>query len=570
MDRRFGLAKGFDLYDSPFALHRHRQKDPGDIKRLGRDVMDAATHWLERNDRDPFFLFLHFYDLHTPYNVPAAYRERFRGLSGYDSELAYVDDALGAFWKFLEQRQLLSKALVVLTSDHGESLGDHGETTHGYFIYQSTVWVPLIFRWPDSGKKDVAIRVDDPASLIDVAPTILQFLGIARPPQFQGRSLTFQPRNKKEVTSGIYSETLYGYNHFGVAPLRAMRMGRHKYIEAPRPELYDLVADPGETRNLYEDGHSIAVSLRERLLSIHSQPSGGSTRPAEVAGPEELALLRSLGYLNSSGTTTDPSGLRPDPKDRLEEYETYGRALVLASSGRIGESNTLLEGLLHKNPEFLDARMSLGLNKQRQGLHDQAVRDFQLVLRENPSNSIGRLNLAVSYFELRQWADAIREAEAALRIAPHYTRADELLGTIYTRNKEYARAESHFNHILLAAPDDFVAHHNLGVLATMQKRWTEAERHLSTALKLEPANAEVHNSAGSLYLYTGDFTKAAKAFGEAVRLAPKFAWARYNLGLVLDKQGKRGEAAVQFREALAIDPKLQAARQALARIGESN
>src|SRR5207247_2395121 len=141
LDRRFGLNQGFDFYDSPFDLHRRRGIDPGDVKRLGEEVVRAANHWLEENSGQPFFLFLHLYDLHTPYDLPAALRKRFPG-PGYEAELAYVDEVLGGFWSALAQQRLLEKALVVFTSDHGESLGDHGESTHGYFIYQSTLRVP--------------------------------------------------------------------------------------------------------------------------------------------------------------------------------------------------------------------------------------------------------------------------------------------------------------------------------------------------------------------------------------------------------------------------------------------
>jgi choline-sulfatase len=297
MDRRFGLDQGFDTYDSPFALHRHEGRDPGDIKRFGREVVDAAAQWLEQNDRNPFFLFLHLYDLHTPYELSATHRNRFRSLSGYDAELAYVDEVVGAFWTFLEKRRLLDRALVILTSDHGESLGDHGESTHGYFVYQSTLWVPLVFRWPASTQRFPA-HVGTPGSLIDVAPTILEFLSIPVPKQFQGRSLLSRlPGTAEDPSAGVYSESLYGYHHFGVSSLRALRVGCHKYIEGPKPELYDLAADPGETRNLHEEQKAVALSLRERLLSIYSQSSHQQPRSKGTARPEELEVLRSLGYL---------------------------------------------------------------------------------------------------------------------------------------------------------------------------------------------------------------------------------------------------------------------------------
>lgn len=172
LDRRFGLNQGFDEYNSTFDLHREGESDSGDVKRLGAEVVADSLHWLDANSSRPFFLFLHLYDLHTPYNLPASFRASYG--SGYDEELRYVDEQVGVFWDALRQRHLLDRTLIVFVSDHGESLGEHGEKTHGYFIYQSTVWVPMIIHWP-AASATFAVRVDQPASLMDVAPTILQF-----------------------------------------------------------------------------------------------------------------------------------------------------------------------------------------------------------------------------------------------------------------------------------------------------------------------------------------------------------------------------------------------------------
>jgi choline-sulfatase len=182
LDRRFGLDQGFDVYDGPSNLHQQPGKDPGEIKRFGESVTRAATQWLDGNADHPFFMFVHLYDLHTPYELPPS--ERGRGL-GYDAELGYMDKVLGKFWDDLEQRGLLRRALVVFTSDHGESLHDHGESTHGYFVYQSTLRVPLILHWP-SKLSSFATRIEEPVSLLDVAPTLLQIVGVEAQSNFKG------------------------------------------------------------------------------------------------------------------------------------------------------------------------------------------------------------------------------------------------------------------------------------------------------------------------------------------------------------------------------------------------
>ena len=253
MDRRFGLNRGFDMYDSRFDQPSNEGSPTGEFKRLGADVVLIANRWLTENSNSTFFLFVHFYDLHTPYNLPASYRARFG--TGYDAELRYVDKQVGTFLDFLRQRNLFDNSLVVLLADHGEGLEDHGEDTHGYFVYQSTIRVPLIVHWP-AGSASFAAKVDEPVRLMDVAPTILEFAGIPAPPEFQGRSLMelLRPEGSK-TPRDIYSETLYPHMHFGCSALQALRSGRYKYVDAPKPELYDLTADPGEIRKYLFAAH---------------------------------------------------------------------------------------------------------------------------------------------------------------------------------------------------------------------------------------------------------------------------------------------------------------------------
>lgn len=560
LDRRFGLDQGFDVYDSPFSLHRFKGTDTGDIKRLGEDVVRAAKQWLNQISDQPFFVFLHLYDLHTPYNLPPRLRTRFHG-SGYEAELGYVDEVLGDFWKFLAQRGLLERTLIAFTSDHGESLGDHGESTHGYFIYQSTLWVPLIIHWP-AHTNPLPARVDEPANLLDLAPTILQFLGLPRPPEFQGRSL-LELQKALTPPREVYSESLYARNHFACSALHSLRIGRYKYIEAPKPEFYDLGLDLGETKNLYTRRQSLAHTFREKLASLRVRFKPHHHALRRALNPETVALLGSLGYVAVSSAQAEPSESRSDPKDRIVDYERYGRAIVMASSGRWAEANSILERLLAKDPGLLDVRTSLGLNQQKLGRHAEAIQHFHEVLRRDPLNVLAHFNRAVSHFELGQLEEAVRECQAAIALAPYYTRAEELLATIWLKKKDYERARSHFNHILTIAPGDYAAHYNLGVLATMEGKWEEAERHLGAALKIDPRAAEVHNSLGSVYLHRGELARARDAFVEAIRLQPQFAWAHYNLGLVFRKQKKNDDAARCFRQALAADPRFHAAREAL-------
>jgi choline-sulfatase len=552
LDRRFGLNRGFDVYDSPFDLHKQAVTDVGELKQPGSDVTAAAKHWLKRNSSAPFFLFLHLYDLHTPYALPQGVHLR-SGEAGYEAELAYVDRVLGDLFTFLRANQLLKRSLIVFTSDHGEGLGDHDESTHGYFLYQSTIHVPLIIHWPENSAYMAQKRVDQPASLLDVAPTILDALGVQRPKEMQGRSLI-----ASKGAQPIYSEGLYARKQFGCAALRTVRLEQYKYIDAPKPELYDLGTDPGELHNLYDRQRSKAAALREHLAAIRA--SSSSNRSTSSATPDALAIsaLRSLGYLSGAA----PSGRVEsdiDPKDRIGDFEEFGRASALASTGRLAESNALLEKLHEKLPDVMNILVSLGLNQEHAGQYTDAVRNFARVVEEDPADARAHFDLALCYHRLNEPDKAVRELRAALAIEPWYTRAEELLADIYLQKREYGQARANLDHILSVDPDNYTAHYDLSVLAAMLENWTEAQQQVLSALRTDPGSAEAHNMLGSSYLRRGDLDRAQAEFKRAINLQPTFVSAHYNLALVLQKEGQKDKAAEELKAALKIDPRYTAA-----------
>ncbi len=436
LDAAFGLDQGFDLYDAPF---RH------DLRRPAEAVLRSATDWLGAHSDRPFFVFIHLYDLHQPYP------------RSYDAQVSSVDEQLGRFQQFLAAKGLTEKTLLVLTSDHGESLGEHGELTHGYFIYQSTLWTPLLIHWP-AGAKPAAARVDEPASLVDVAPTILQSLGISAPTEFQGRSLL------KPAEEGVYSESLYARDHFACAPLRSLRVGAYKYIQAPKPELYDLAHDPAEQHNLYDQQKAQARSLHERLLALEARYAP-PPKPAPLkVSPEVLSRLKSLGYLATSRPRSALGDSGPDPKDRLDEYLRYGRGIMLSSTG------------------YLTA----------------AIHEFQEVVKEDPQNVLAHYYLAVCYHRLQRLDEAAKELDATLALAPDYWRAEELLGSIWLEKRDYARAHDQYTHLLKTVPDDYGAHYNLGVLAMRSGQWEEARRELCAAAAADPDSTQARQALEKL------------------------------------------------------------------------
>jgi choline-sulfatase len=561
MDRSFGLNRGFDLYDSRFDQPGQEESKTSEIKRLGADVVSTATRWLTANSNSTFFLFVHFYDLHTPYNLPASYSARFG--TGYDAELRYVDEQVGTFLDFLRQRNLFDNNLVVLLADHGEGLEDHGEDMHGYFVYQSTIRVPLIVHWP-AGSASFPAKVAEPVRLMDVAPTILEFAGIPAPPEFQGRSLMelLRPDGPK-TPRDIYSETLYAHMHFGCSALQALRSGRYKYVDAPKPELYDLTADPGEMRNIYSQRTAVALAQKEKLASLRARLRRQNPLPQRVLDPGTLARLRSLGYVAGSAGDSQSAEGGADPKDRIKDFREYGRALDLAGEGRTDESDLIFRRLLASHPDLVDVRMNLAWNELQAEHYEQAVRDYQQVVKANPGDVKIHYNFGVSLFRLGKLDEATREFQAALAISPFFAPADDALGSIALEKKDYNQARALFEHVLVVRPNDYEAHYNLGTLSALQGQWDAGERHLRAAMSVDPADPEPHDALGDLYLKKGDLDKAYTEFMESVRLSPKSASAHYDLGLVLQKQKKPNDAANEFRRALAIDPQFSAARDAL-------
>jgi arylsulfatase A-like enzyme len=527
--RRYGLAQGFQTYDSPFDTRLI--KGALDLKRPASQVLDGAEQWLARNSGHPFLLFIHLFDLHQPHDAPPAYHAR-APQSEYDQELAYVDDSLGSFFDFLARSGLDRRALAVLFSDHGESLGDHGENTHGYFIYRSTLHVPLIFHWPQttetrkpksgngnakletgnsprvssfqfpvSSLTDYLEHIEAPAGLIDVAPTILSFLGFPPPASFCGHSLLDLARGGDSPPRDVYGESSYAHDKFGWAVLRSLRRGDYQYIDAPHAELYDLKRDSAEQHNLLPGQTALAASLRERLTALvatyHSVPAAaGATAPAAV--PEAAENLRSLGYLEitSPQAALDDSGI--DPKDRLFEYKRY---LMAGHLARIGKA-------------------------------EEAAAEFQSLLDDDPRNLPAYIDLARSDVGLHRYLDGAGKLKAALALDPHNVEAEELLGDIWLAVGDPERAAAEFHRLLTFAPQDYEAHFGLGLLAARRGEGAEAAEDFRDALAANPLSAEAH----------------------------------YQLGLILTAQNDKGEAAREFQAALQIDPQFRDARRELTKL----
>jgi tetratricopeptide (TPR) repeat protein len=365
----------------------------------------------------------------------------------------------------------------------------------------------------------------------------------------------------------IYGESLFARRHFGCAELRSLRLGRYKLINAPQPELYDLAKDPDEKHNLYPTQAAMGLALRQKLDRLQASFDSPARKNSRTPDPQSLAALKSLGYVTAQ-TSESPrsSSIRPDPKQRIREYEALYAAMSLASAGQWSESNRLLEPLRARFPELPALPNGIGLNRQKLGRQAEAAADFRAALKLDPLDAEIHYNLAVSLFALDQLDGATQEAQVALKLAPYYSDAAVLLGNAWMEKKEFSHARGIFQRLLDGSPEDYAANYYLGLLAAKEGEWGEGERFLKTALRVDPESAEAHNLLGSVYHRQLKLEPAARHYREAIRLDPGFARAQYNLGLVFQEKKEQEEAAKQFRRALSSDPNFREAREALRKL----
>ncbi|HEX4138560.1 MAG TPA: sulfatase-like hydrolase/transferase [Bryobacteraceae bacterium] len=382
LGRGAGLDRGFDDYDSPFGSSAAGAESPYStrVRRDGALVLRAATQWLTTHKGQPAFVFIHLFDLHAPYKLHSVPGSALPEIVGYDAELRYVDQILGRFRQTLEQQGWWQQSLVVLLADHGESLGEHGESSHGYFAYESTLHVPLMVHWPESSPAFPA-RATKAAGLIDIAPTILDALHLPAQPSFEGTSLM---RFDESPEHAVYSESVYARDQFRCAPLRVLRIGKWKLIATPRAELYDLEKDPRELSNILRMNSAEVTTLRTELSKLITRYAQNAQAPTPDTSPGARKALESLGYL-AGGQNGNAVSNGPDPKDKLPEYLLYEKALDAFYAHRLDAAVAGLNRLLAQDPGNLPARGTLGQVYFSAGKPEAAVREWKVALARDPN-----------------------------------------------------------------------------------------------------------------------------------------------------------------------------------------
>jgi len=489
-----GFDRGFDVYDAGFRLRRPGDDRYRSVERRGEEVVTRALAWSRQPASErASFLWVHLFDPHDPYDPPADLKARFSA-SPYDGEIAAVDRLVG---------RLIQSAspdtIVAICADHGESLGDHGEETHGVFLYDAVLHVPLVIRVPGAG---AGARIDTRVRLADVAPTLLEAAGLAVPRAMQGETLMplvrASSRTAKTTDRPAYAETEYPRRAFGWSPLAAWRNDRFLLVRAPRPELYDLAADPGATNNLAAtrprvlDGMS--AELRDFIVrsTAAASPKLGATSPSEGGSatgvdPELAKRLASLGYV-SGGSTSNRAGV--DPKDRIAIANALHQAVVAVEDGAFQKAIPLLEKVIASEPDIPLAQLQLGIARVRTKQHARAIAPLTKAVSLDPDQLFGQYELGIALYETGNLQDAARHLAIVAGKMPGWADARYSLGSVYARIDRVADATTELRAALALEPRHFRANLLLGRILTLQNQANAAIPLLRTAVEVDPKSAE--------------------------------------------------------------------------------
>lgn len=519
LGERYNLDQGFEAYDDELWA----EDDPQMFMirfRPAPKTADRAIAWLdgrdEAADERPFFAWVHFFDPHQPYTAPR--EEKALSPTPYDAEIAVVDRAIGRILDRLEAGGLLDDTLVVFTADHGESLGQHGEKTHALFVYDATVHIPLILRWP--GRFSAGRVYDAPVRTIDLAPTILSAVGLPPLASIQGVDLLGPFAGKAEPPElSQYSESLLAQVGFGMAPLHAVRKDGFKWIRAPRPEVYDLEQDAAELKNLFEERPGVARRLDRELQEI-LEDSEARALPltSNPMDRETEEMLQALGYLAAAEDRKAMGGM--DPKDGILLHNMLERARHLARDEKYEESVAVLRQVLAETPGNVNARNTLALSLWRLGRNEEAKDEY-----------------------LRSLAEL-----------PHQARVYNALGQIALREGDLDAAERHFHQSLEVNPGFVEAMSNLGLVAAAQREDDEARRWYDAALQADEGFPRGQRRLGDLHFENGRFREALAAYRRSLEKAPEDFAALVQVGNAHKRLREAAQAAEAYRTAAELRP----------------
>ena len=546
LDREGGLARSFATYDDSVRVGDRRAFDYQE--RAASQTVDAVLPRIGALPA-PFFLWIHFYDPHLPYVPPEPYATRF-AKNPYDGEIAFMDAQIGRVLDALKSKA--TPMYIAVAGDHGESLGEHGEAGHGIFLYQATQHVPLILAGPHLPAGSV---VENAVGLVDVAPTLLDLLHLPALPDTDGRSLVPLILGEGTIAADYEMETFYPSFSYGWAPLRALYAGPYKYIEAPRPELYELPTDPRETRDLSQLRAPRAAELAREL--------SGRTRGDTVAPPaedqetnERRDKLASLGYVSGSVSVSPATGAL-DPKDGVKLLGDLDAARHAIQLGDPKDAVPPLTRLIAANPGNIPARLLLGQAQLATGKGDDAVATYRAVTGLAPNNALAWFDLGNAYAgkaasDDASFAEAKRSYERALSLSPRHADAYLNLASLHATRREPEPARQTLLRARLAGVSDPTLETELGLLELARKDTAAGRAAFERALVLNPSQPEALEAMGQLTYASGEYAAAAGYYERALAVRPTAGCAKTLGAIRLYQLNDRAGARAAFSRALAL------------------
>jgi choline-sulfatase len=524
VDRAYGFGQGFDRFDADFK--GFRQEIKGQVQRRASEVIDPAMAWIGTGPAGtPFFAWVHLYDAHTPYDAPAPFAAQFKGRA-YDGEIAYVDAQVGRLVAMLRSSGTLDRTIVVVIGDHGEALGEHGEEDHGIFLYESVMRVPWIVRAPGISSRVISEQVRG----IDLMPTVLELAGVPPGERIDGGSVVALMRGGSRTDPPpSYSETWYPQLHFGWSRLRALRVGEWKYIDAPKPELYDLRTDMAEKKNVLADRSNVAARMAGELEAIEKSFGAAATQASPQPDAETIARLRSLGYVGLAAPSSG-AGRGPDPKDKILELREFRSLLTRAgddlAARRPDAAILKLKRAIGLNERAYDAHVLLGAAYQQKGMLEQALGEFDAAALLNPGAAAPQLLSADAFLSGGALQRAMERVEKAAALEPDSGEVASVRGRILERAGRAEDALTAYERAIALNPADLNTRGRLVSVAMNLRRYDLAEPQLKFLLERGFQPARTHFGLGKLAESRGDKVTAAAEYRRALAIEPNFTPAR--------------------------------------------
>lgn len=543
--RQTGIHQGFDVFDD--ALPQVSPEQPlGQVQRRGEETIAAAIRWIDTQTSSRVFVFAHIYEPHTPYAPP----DRFRNEDPYDGEVEYSDEIVGRLIEHLRAKGWYEDALIVLLSDHGEGLGDHGEEEHGIFLYRETIRVPLVIKLPKSA--GAGRRVADPVQHVDLVATVMELVG----GRSDGRSLLPVLMGTGPLPpTNIYSESLSPRYHFGWSELYALSDDRYRLIRAPKDELYDLTHDARELTSVADDRPQVRTAMR---TALDTMIAGSSVTAPSAVSDEDRQKLAALGYVGTqTGSAVSlPGDQLPDPKDKIHVLQMYREGGQLASAGKVDEAIRVYRTLLREDGGMTDVRLRLATLHEHQGELPEAIAAYREVITRDPKSAAALTGISSVLMRTGRFDDAKAHAELAVAVAPAI--AHELLARIAVHEQDPAAARRHADLAQQADPTlpmraviDGMILHGQGQFAEAAPRLLEAKRLMAPRTE---QLADVNYLAADSLARMERYQEAEELFRAEIALFPAHVRARGGLAMLYKANGRDAEAARAIEEMVRVSP----------------